>query len=224
VDRGHKKVALIWEQSAYGEDLAYQYRIALNSLGAELVYEWPYTREFPDFRQPVNELRGSDADTIFFAGLEPWAGDFLRLAHGVGLKTEIDGAFSDTPEMRARASGGLEGSMFFDEYDVNSPSPENQAFVRRFRARFGRDPDTWAAQGYDALYILARAVRATGSSNPLDLAYSIRYMEAWEGANGRYKFDDQGELEDKPIYLDVYRNGKPVTIGQSHPVAVMQPQ
>jgi branched-chain amino acid transport system substrate-binding protein len=114
--------------------------------------------------------------------------------------------------------------MFFDEYDVNSPSPENQAFVRRFRARFGRDPDTWAAQGYDALYILARAVRATGSSNPLDLAYSIRYMEAWEGANGRYKFDDQGELEDKPIYLDVYRNGKPVTIGQSHPVAVMQPQ
>ena len=123
VDRGHKKVALIWEQDAYGEDLAYQYRIALDSLGAELVFEWPYTREFPDFRQPVNQLRGSDADTIFFAGLEPWAGDFLRMARGVGLKTEIVGAFSDTPEMRARAGKAYEGSMFFDEYDVNSPSP-----------------------------------------------------------------------------------------------------
>ena len=217
VDRGHKKVALIWEQGAYGEDLAYQYQIALNGLGAELVYEWTYTREFADFRQPVNQLRGSDADMIFFAGLEPWAGDFLRMARGVGLKTEIIGAFSDTPEMRAHAGKGYEGSMLFDEYNVNSPSPENQAFVRKFRARFGEDPDTWAAQGYDALYILAKAVKATGSANPLDLSYSIRYMDPWEGANGRYKFDDQGEMEDKPIFLDVIRNGAPVVIDQSHP-------
>lgn len=217
VARGHKKIALIWEQGAYGEDLAYQYRIALDALGAELVYEWPYTREFPDFRQPVNELKGSNADAIFFAGLEPWAGDFLRMAHQVGIKVEIVGAFSDTPEMRARAGNGLEGSMFFDEYDLNSPSPQNQAFVRRFRARFNKDPDTWAAQGYDALYILAKAVKATGSANPLDLSYSIRYMDAWEGANGRYKFNDDGEVDDKPIFLDVYRNGTPVVIDQSQP-------
>ena len=216
VARGHKKIALIWEQGAYGEDLAYQYRIALNSLGAELVYEWPYTREFADFRQPVNELRGSDADMIFFAGLEPWAGDFLRIARKVGLKTEIVGAFSNTPEMRARAGNGMEGSMFFEEYNVNSPSPENQAFVRKFRARFGKNPDTWAAQGYDALYLLAKAVKATGSANPLDLSYSIRYMEPWEGANGRYKFDGDGELQEKPIYLNVYRNGTAVVIDQSH--------
>jgi branched-chain amino acid transport system substrate-binding protein len=218
VDRGHHKVALIWEQGAYGEDLAYQYAVALNALGAELVYQWTYTRELPDFRQPVNELRGSDADTIFFAGLEPWAGDFLRQARAVGLKTEIVGAFSDTPEMRARAGNGLEGAMFFDEYNVNSPTPENQAFVSKFRARFGSAPDTWAAQGYDALYLLAKAVQATGSANPLDLAYSIRYMEPWEGANGRYNFDSDGELEDKPIYLDVFRNGTPVVIAESKPV------
>ena len=218
IDRGHKRVALIWEQGAYGEDLAYQYRIALNSLGGDLVYEWPYTREFPDFRQPVNELRGLNADMIFFAGLEPWAGDFLRMARGVGLKTDIVGAFSDTPQMRAHAGNGYEGSMLFAEYNLNSPSPENQAFVRRFLARFQKDPDTWAAQGYDALYLLARAVKATGSANPLDLSYSIRFMDPWEGVNGRYKFNDEGEMEDKPIYLDVIRNGEPVVIDQSHPI------
>jgi len=134
----------------------------------------------------------------------------------VGLKTEIVGAFSNTPEMRARAGNGMEGSMFFEEYNVNSPSPENQAFVRKFRARFGKNPDTWAAQGYDALYLLAKAVKATGSANPLDLSYSIRYMEPWEGANGRYKFDGDGELQEKPIYLNVYRNGTAVVIDQSH--------
>jgi branched-chain amino acid transport system substrate-binding protein len=218
IDHGHRKVALIWEEGGYGEDLAYQYEVSLDALDAPLVYQWSYARERADFRLPVSELRGIDADLIFFAGLEPLAGDFLRMTRAVGIKTETLGAFSDTPEMRRRAGPALEGAMLFDFYNVDSPSAENQAFVRKFTARHGRPPDTWAAQGYDALHILAKAVKATGSVNPLDLSFSIRYMNRWEGANGSYKFDGTGELEDKPLFLNVYRNGKPVTIAESHTV------
>lgn len=218
VHRKYNKFALIWEEDAYGEDLAYQFDVSLNSLNALLVYEWSYSRERADFRAAVNGLKKVDADVIFFAGLEPWAGDFLREARRVGLKTDIVGAFSDTPEMRKRAGRGLEGSMYFELYDPSSPRPENQAFLGKFRARYGRAPDTWAAQGYDALHILAKAVRATGSANPLDLTYAIRFMTAWEGANGRYKFDEHGEIEDKPLYLNAFRNGTPVVIQESIPV------
>jgi branched-chain amino acid transport system substrate-binding protein len=215
VGRGYKKYALIWEEDAYGEDLAYQFNVSLNSYDTRMVYEWSYARERADFRLAVNELKGVDADVVFFAGLEPWAGDFLREARRVGLKTDIVGAFSDTPEMREHAGRGLEGSMYFEMYDPSSPTPENQAFVRKFRERFRRDPDTWAAQGYDALHLLARAVRSSGSANPLDLAYALRFMSPWEGANGRYHFDDRGEMDDKPIYLNMFRNGVPVTIAGS---------
>jgi branched-chain amino acid transport system substrate-binding protein len=240
VKRGHSKIAVLWEEGGFGEDLAYQYRVALDALNAthtegaadaapaadaptappaeaQIVYQWSYARERADFRLPVNELKGAGADIIFFAGLEPWAGDFVRMARGVGIKTGIFGAFSDTPEMRARAGPAIDGTMYFDFYDVNSPSPENQAFVRKFRARFKRNPDTWAAQGYDALHILAKAVETTGSANPLDLSYAIRFMDAWEGANGRYKFDERGELEDKRFYINIYRGGVPVTIYECPP-------
>jgi hypothetical protein len=67
------------------------------------------------------------------------------------------------------------------------------------------------------LHILAKAVQITHSANPLDLCSAIRFMDPWEGANGRYKFDEKGELEDKPFFLDVYRNGKPVIFQQSLP-------
>jgi branched-chain amino acid transport system substrate-binding protein len=219
LERGHRRVALIWEEGGYGEDLAYQYEISLDAMNTPLVYQWSYAREHTDFRRPVSELRGVDADLIFFAGLEPWAGDFVRMARAVGIKTEIVGAFSNTPDMRARAGQALEGAMYFDFYDPDSSSPENQAFVRKFRNVYARDPDTYAAQGYDALHILAKAVRATGSANPLDLSYAIRFMDAWEGANGRYKFEATGELEEKPLFLNVFRNGKPVRIQESSPVA-----
>ncbi len=219
VDRSYRKAAVIWEEDAFGEDLAYQYGVGLDNMDVQIVYRWSYSRERADFRLPVNELKGIDADVIFFAGLEPWAGDFLRNARGVGLSTPIIGAFSDTPEMRKRAGQALEGAMYFEMYNVNSPSPENQSFVRKFHARYGRSPDTWAAQGYDTLHILAKAVKLTGSRNPLDLSYAIRYMDAWEGANGRYKFDSAGELEDKPIFLNMFQRGKPVMIQGGDPVS-----
>jgi len=217
VGRGRRRVAVIWEEGAYGEDLAYQYGVALDALDVNVVYRWSYLRERADFRRPVNDLKSTDADTIFFAGFEPWAGDFIRMARQVGIRTEIVGGFSDTPEMRARTGAAREGAMFYEEYDLHSPTPENQAFVRKFRARYQRDPDTWAAQGYDSLYILARAVDATNSTNPLDLSYAIRFMDAWEGANGRYKFNDRGELDDKPIYLNAYRADKAVVVETSLP-------
>jgi branched-chain amino acid transport system substrate-binding protein len=217
VDRGHRNFALLWEEDAFGEDLAYRLRVELDALDVELVYQWSYSRQSPDFRMPVNELKGIDADVIFFAGLEPWAGDFLRVARGVGIRTEIMGAFSDTPAMRQRAGAALEGAMYYAEYNVDSPSPENRAFVANFQACYGRNPDVWAAQGYDALHILANAIRATGSRNSLDLAYAIRFGSPWAGANGRYKFDARGELDDKPLFLNVFRHGAPVTVQESRP-------
>lgn len=218
VESGYRKYALLWEEDAYGEDLAYQYHIGMDGLDAELLFQHSYSRELADFRLPVNQLKGVNADVIFFAGLEPRAGDFLRASQAAGIKAPIIGAFSDTPEMRRRAGAGMEGSMYFEMYDAKSTTPENQLFVRNFRARFGHDPDTWAAQGYDALYLLAKAVRSTSSANPLDLSYAIRFMARWEGANGSYKFDGHGELEDKAIYLNRIENGKAVTIQSSHPV------
>lgn len=223
VDRGYRKVALIWEKGAYGEDLAYQYHVGLDRLDGDVVYQWTYTRHNPDFRLPVNELRGIDADVIFFCGLEPWAGDFLRKAHEVGLSTPIIGAFSNTPEMHQRAGPALEGAMYFDIYDMEATSIKNQEFVKKYQARFGMHPDAWAAQAYDALYILAKALEHTGSRNPLDLAYAIRYMDAWEGVNGRYQFDKNGNMEDKPIYLMEIRQGRPKLIQQSSPPQAPSP-
>ena len=223
VARGYKKIALVWEEDAYGEDLAYQYRAGLDETQTRIVSQWSYSRTNPDFRLMVNEMKGADADVIFFAGLEPWAGDFLRNARSVGLHTPVIGAFSDTPEMRQRAGSALDGALFFDEYSKDMPSVQNQAFVNKFRARYGKDPDTWAAQGYDALHILAKAIRFTGSRNPLDLSYAIRYMDAWAGANGRYKFTRTGELEDKPLFLKEFRQGIPVVVGQNQAPPLPEP-
>jgi len=185
-------------------------------MGGRVVYQSLYEPGVVDFRDTVNDLKATGADVILFLGFEHESAVFILMARTMGLSTPIVGAFSDTPEMHEIAGPALEGAMFYDIYDVNSPAPENRAFVASYRRRFGTDPAPYAAQGYDALRILAKAVETTHSTNPLNLAYAIRYMDRYEGANGHYKFDPAGEMEDKELYLKVFRGGKPVVLATSH--------
>jgi len=215
MERGYHNYALVSEEGSSGEDLAYQFGTELDALDAHVVYQSSYVRGTVDFRDTVNELKGVEADVIFFAGLTHESAMFIKTGRSMRLKTPVVGTFSDTHEMRALAGSALEGVMFYDIYDVNSPTPENRDFVARYRRRFGRDPETYAAQGYDALQILAKAIETTGSANSLDLVYAIRDMDRWTGANGSYKFDSNGELEDKDVFLKVYREGKPVVLETS---------
>jgi branched-chain amino acid transport system substrate-binding protein len=222
-DRGYRNFAMVAEDGPFGEDLMFQIGTALGALNASTVYESTYVPGEVDFRETVDQLREAGGDAILFLGLEHEGAAFIKAARGMGLKTPIVGAFSDTPEMHEIAGPLLEGVMFYEIYDVDSPTPENRAFVARYRHRFGEDPEPYAAQGYDALRILAKAIGTTGSTNGLDLAYAIRYMDPWEGANGSYKFDSTGELDDKDLYLKMFRGGKPVVIATSHPVAPAPP-
>ena len=222
-ERGYRNFAIVAEEGAFGEDLAYQTGTGLDMMNGRVGYVSMYVPGTVDFRDTVNELRAAAPDVVLFLGLETESALFIRAARTMGLRTPIVGAFSDTPEMHALAGPALEGVMFYEIYDVTSPTPQNQAFVASYRRRFGKDPEAYAAQGYDALRILARAVETTRSTNPLDLAYAIRYMDRWEGANGPYKFDPTGELEDKDIFLKVYRGGKAVIVARSRPADPVAP-
>jgi branched-chain amino acid transport system substrate-binding protein len=223
-DLGYRNFALVAEDGPFGEDLMFQIGTALGSLNANTVYQSTYVPGEVDFRQTVEELREVGGDAVLFLGLEHEGARFVKAARSLGIKRPIVGAFHDTPEMHEIAGPFLEGVMYYEIYDVDSPAPENRDFVARYHHRFGEYPEPYAAQGYDALRILAKAIKTTGSTNGLDLAYAIRFMNPWEGANGSYKFDSTGELADKDLYLKMFRGrGKPVVIATSPPVPPAPP-
>lgn len=221
--RGFHNFAIVAEDGPFGEDLAYQTSDGLDSVDARVVYRSSYVAKKVEFRDTVDEIKEVAPDAILFLGLERESAKFIRTARSMGLQTPIIGTFSNTPVMHSIAGSTLEGVMFCEFYNEDSPTPENQDFVARFRRRFGREPGPYAAQGYDSLRILAKAIEITGNSNPLDMAYAIRAMNKWEGANGPYEFSSTGELENRDIYLKMYKGGKPVVLARSNAVNVPAP-
>jgi branched-chain amino acid transport system substrate-binding protein len=207
---GHtpQRYAMVWEGDAYGQDIAYQYRIAQDALGSQLVYQSPYPTGRPDFRMAVNQLKGIKADVIMFSsGNDANTAAFLRKARSVGITMPILVACVRSKDFDDMPEATLRNTTFIRLYDVAAATPQNRKFVAEFRARYGRNPDTSAVQGYDALHILAEAARVSGTLNPLDLAYTVRYRPVWVGANGEYRFDGEGELKEKPLFLERHDAG-----------------
>jgi len=207
--RAPQKYAMVWEGDAYGQDIAYQYRIAQDALGSELVYQAPYPAGHPDFRMAVNQLKGIKVDVIMFSsGNDANTAAFLRQARRVGIATPILVACDRSSDFSDISEAALQNTTFIRLYNVAAATPQNLRFVAAFRARYGRLPDTSAAQGYDALHILAEAVRMSGTLNPLDLSFTVRYNPVWVGANGEYRFDGNGELKEKALFSERHESGR----------------
>jgi branched-chain amino acid transport system substrate-binding protein len=215
VGQGFKSYAVVAEQGAFGEDLAFHFNLELDNLDARVVYQTTYLRGTEDFRDIVNEIRACGADMVFFAGFERESARFIRSARTMGLTTQIMGTFDNTPLVQAIAGPFLEGVWTYDYWDIDTATPENLAFVAKYRARFQEDPTSSGAQAYDALYLLASAIDHTGSVHGLDLSYALRCMNSWQGANGAYKFDLTGSLGDKMIYLYTFHHGRPMLMASN---------
>ncbi|WP_040567298.1 ABC transporter substrate-binding protein [Magnetospirillum molischianum] len=196
------RFALIWDEDGPGKELATQFLIAQSGMGGNRVFQWPYLTGRADFRASAYRLREIEADLIVIAGPSPDLVDFLRKADGAGLIAPILVIAEPSDALWAQmGTAAWRRAIFPQIYDVAAMTSENRAFVDKFRARFGKDPDAAAAQGYDTLRLLAEAVRTTGSAEPLDLIFALRQSPAWAGAVGEYRFDRQGEVRDRIVRL-----------------------
>jgi len=94
-------------------------------------------------------------------------------------------------------------------FDVDSPHPAVATFVRAYRERYGEEPDLYAAHGYDALKLLARAIQAKASTHADDVRRGLNEIEDYQGAAGKTTFDKNGDVLRHPRIM-IIRNGSSV--------------
>lgn len=199
---GLLKYALVWDSKYRSNEMAYGFQISQNENNSELVYQKQYESESVNIRYIVDELRTAIPDIIFFSGSPEHIGEFIKITRNLGIDIPIALVSKAMNEIKKSAGeNAMRNLIYLDFYDKNAENKENVYFVRKFFARFGKFPDTWAAQGYDALNMLANASRKTHSTFALDLASAIKLSPPWHGANGTYNFDRKGELSSKPVYV-----------------------
>ena len=86
------------------------------------------------------------------------------------------------------------------------PSPEWDSFARMYENRWREPPDHGAAQSYDAVRLVADAVRRAGL-NRARIRDAVRDLAPWEGVAGIVRWDALGRNE-RPVGLARWRGGR----------------
>jgi len=71
-------------------------------------------------------------------------------------------------------------------------APVAKDFVAKFRKAYGRDPDSYAAEAYDAATMAVLAVEAAGKPDRASVRDALAKV-SFESSRGSFKFDDKGD-------------------------------
>lgn len=200
--------AVLYENDDYGRGLATSFRTALEAEGGTLLHSDPYLESTEDFRPYLERLRRADAGLIFIAGLEEGAARIIQQAREIGLDARFLGGdgLEGLTTMGETYDGSLVGLLYHPD-----ASESARRFAERYRESTGREPDSFAALGYDATMLVAEAIAAVGTSREAVQRYLAEVggdQPAYAGATGTIRFDDNGDPMGKGFAVGAISGGQ----------------
>lgn len=207
--QGFKKMVIIYEQSDYGRQLANAIEFRSEEIGIRIQDRLAYDPGIHDYRLIFAKLKLIDFDGIFFAGFGEDAQHMIVRARQEGFNVPVLGGNGlDTRHLFDEDPAAVEGTLVLSVFHIDNPNPYVQHFRARFQEVYGEEPDAWAAQGYDAMQILAHGIRHAQSLDPNRIAEALHSIESWYGVTGPHRFNETGDVMDKPMVLKIVKNGR----------------
>ena len=77
----------------------------------------------------------------------------------------VGGNGFNSPEVIKIAGEAADGLIVATPWFAGKDDPKVQEFIKNYKAEYGIEPDQFAAQAYDALYIYAEALKNAGEAD-----------------------------------------------------------
>ncbi|HIJ38860.1 MAG TPA: ABC transporter substrate-binding protein [Rhodospirillaceae bacterium] len=188
-----KKVALMYaNDDAFSKSGFEVFKVALEQAGIAIVTIESFGSKDTDFSAQLTKIKGLAIDAICVSALvEPASGVVLQ-ARQLGIPQSIPiigGNGFNSSKLAEIAGPAAEGVMVGSPWFIAKPQTENVTFVNAFRKKYEHDPDQFAAQAYDTLWIVAEAFERAGGTDNEKLREALLKTEH-AGIMGLFRFTD----------------------------------
>ncbi|WP_322516122.1 ABC transporter substrate-binding protein [Rhodopseudomonas palustris] len=184
---------------------------ALEAEGIKIVTTESFQKGDVDYSAQITKIKAANPDLLVIGGLAEETANIVRQARQLGIppSTIVVGANAAISTKLAELAGAAaDGFTVGAGWFINYDSPKNKAFVDAYRKKYNSDPDTFAAQAFTSVEIVADAVkRAGGVSDPKKFRDAIAATKDIDANNGKFSFDDHREPVIQPKVL-IMKDGK----------------
>lgn len=203
-----RTVAIVDDATAYGQGLANEFEKRAKTGGLSVVSHDATNDKATDFRAILTKIKGEHPDVIMYGGLDATGGPFAKQAKQLGMAQTIlagDGLCAD--DLSKLAGDAADDVICSIAGSPLEKMPKGPGFTQRYEKRFGSHPVLNSPFAYDAVYVIAEAMKRAGSTAP-DRILAAMPATNYEGVLGQTQFDSKGDLLHGTISLYKYVSGK----------------
>lgn len=201
-EKGWKKVAVLTETTSdYSVSLAEAFKKDFAQRGGTIVAERTYATKNTDFSGALAAIKAENPDAIFVPGYYAEVALIARQARQAGISATLLGGDGWRSNALIEVGGpAIEGGCFCDHLVTD-------AFKSKFKAKYGEEPDSMAALGYDAAELLADAIKRAGTTDGAKVRDALAQIKNFPGASGTITLD-QDRNAVKPAAVMTVKDGK----------------
>lgn len=166
------------------------YKEAAARLGIQVVDVEAFATHDTDFSAQITKVKSLGIDAIWLGAYPETGAAILTQARKIGLGRDIvfiGGNGFNSPSLITLAGAAAEGLIVSSPWFVDNKDAANQTFVAHYRAKFHKDPDTYAAQGYQGIMLLASALSRESARTPQALRDAMASTQM-DGLFGPFSF------------------------------------
>src|SRR5215467_12305590 len=165
-DQNYKKIVTVGADYAFGYESVGGFQKTFEDCGGKVVQKiWPPlgTKDFGPFIPTFK----ADADAIFTTMVGPMALQFPKQLRGAGVKKPILGSGVSYDEFVLPFMGDeVIGDVSALHYSAAIDTPANEAFVKAYRAKFGKVPSYFSESNYTTAQLVDETIKQAGGKWP----------------------------------------------------------
>jgi len=204
---GLKRIAVLNQKDDYGIGTADGFIAGVEEAGGEILSRDEYQLGTTSFDNQLTKIKGEDPDAIYIGGFYSEAAKIAQQARAQGMEQPLlgtDGSFS--PDLLELGGEDVEGMYVYGVFSSDSDDPKAKEFVERFKDEYGKEPASWAALAYDAVYTVKAAIEKSGDSSREGITEGLKDL-SYEGVTGPTSFDENGDRQGRVLFIQV-KNGE----------------
>ena len=206
LSKGIKTVAVIAEQTDWGQSVVSGFTEGVKANGGTVVFSENFNRGLKDFRSLISKIERAKPDAIYTGFFYEDGAQFLKQLQQLGVKIPVystSAAYS--PKLIELAGEAAEGLRLTSNFLPTDPTPHVQQFVDAWKKRSdGATPGQFPAQAYDAVRIMIAAVeRAQPNPTRETVRAELAKTKDFPGVTGKTTFGPDREAEKELVKVEV---------------------
>jgi branched-chain amino acid transport system substrate-binding protein len=204
-----KKVAVMYGNDDVFTKSGYDnFKKALADLNIPITSTETFAKGDVTFKAQLTKIKATNPDALVLSALVAEGGPIIVQARELGFNVPIIGGNGmNSARLFDLAPGTASDNVWIGSpWSIENKTTENSRFINAYQARFPLPPDQFAAQAYDAMYIVAQGLQHVELKGDL-VADRPALRDAlprvtWTGATGPFKFQQTENRAGQPAGYD----------------------